>query len=362
VAENQEDRSGEDLTEEASPYRLEEYRRKGMVAQSRELSGLAALIATAVMTYSLGPSMGANMAEFMRDVFRTDLSSRLNLSGSGILSGYLIQALKITAAVTLPVAIAGFVIGAVGSFAQIGSIFSTEALSPDFSKIDPMKGFQRIFSKRIFTDLIRLVGKTIILSLVSWAALKPLVIRSPQHLLSDPFSLLTSYGETGRAVMLPLLLVLAVFGAIDFGQQRWEYMKNLRMTKQEAKQEFKEREGDPQIKARIRSVQREMARKRMMQAVKTADVIITNPTHIAIAISYDKEKMAAPRVVAKGADFVAQTIKKIAADAGVPMVENVPLARTLFKTVKLGHAIPRALYQAVAEVLAYVYRLKNMKL
>jgi flagellar biosynthetic protein FlhB len=136
-------------------------------------------------------------------------------------------------------------------------------------------------------------------------------------------------------------------------------MKGMKLTKQEAKQEFKEREGDPLIKARVRSIQREVARRRMMNAVKKADVIVTNPTHIAVAIVYDRSKMDAPRVVAKGADFLAQKIKKIAADAGVPLVENVPLARTLFKSVKVGQQVPRALYQAVAEVLAHVYRLKN---
>jgi flagellar biosynthetic protein FlhB len=148
---------------------------------------------------------------------------------------------------------------------------------------------------------------------------------------------------------------------IDFAYQRWEYNKGLRLTKQEAKEEFKEREGDPKIKARVRAVQREIARRRMMEAVKKADVIVTNPTHIAIAISYDKDKMDAPRVVAKGADHLAERIKKIAAEAGVPLVENVPLARTLYKSVKVGKAVPRALYQAVAEVLAYVYRLRNRK-
>ena len=136
----------------------------------------------------------------------------------------------------------------------------------------------------------------------------------------------------------------------------------MRVTKQEAKQEAKEQEGDPLIKARIRSVQREMARKRMMQAVKKADVIITNPTHIAIALQYEKDKMVAPRVVAKGADLLALKIKEIAAQANIPMVENVPLARAIFKSVKIGQIIPRNLFQAVAEVLAYVYKLKNKKI
>jgi flagellar biosynthetic protein FlhB len=144
--------------------------------------------------------------------------------------------------------------------------------------------------------------------------------------------------------------------------QKWDYNKQLRMTKQEAKEEYKEKEGDPQIKARVRAVQREMARKRMMEAVKKADAIVTNPTHIAVAIVYEKNSMAAPKVIAKGADFLAERIKKVAVEAGVPLVENVALARTLFKTVKVGQYVPRALYQAVADVLAYVYRLKGKRL
>jgi flagellar biosynthetic protein FlhB len=155
--------------------------------------------------------------------------------------------------------------------------------------------------------------------------------------------------------------VLLVFAGIDLFLQKREYGKQVRVTKQEAKQEAKEQEGDPLIKARIRSVQRDMARKRMMQAVKKADVIITNPTHIAIALQYDKDKMVAPKVVAKGADFMAERIKQIGRENGVVLVENVPLARAMFKAVKVGQVIPRNLFQAVAEVLAYVYKLKNAK-
>jgi flagellar biosynthetic protein FlhB len=185
------------------------------------------------------------------------------------------------------------------------------------------------------------------------------MLQAPVFMGVEAPGMLGEYGRVGRVVFFSLFGVLSVFAAGDFWLQRHEYQKQLRMTKQEAKQEHREREGDPQIKARIRSVQREMARKRMMEAVKKADVIVTNPTHFAVAIQYDRVSMGAPKVVAKGADFLAQKIKKIAAEAGVPMVENVPLARTLYKKVKVGQAIPRALYQAVAEVLAYVYRLKG---
>jgi flagellar biosynthetic protein FlhB len=155
--------------------------------------------------------------------------------------------------------------------------------------------------------------------------------------------------------------VLLVFGGVDFWIQRWEYSKNVRVTKKEAKEEHKEHEGDPLIKSRLRSVQKEMARKRMLEDVKKADVVITNPTHIAIALKYDPAEMEAPRVLAKGADFLAQKIKKVAAENHVPAVENVPLARALYHSVKIGQTIPKALYQAVAEVLAYVFKLRRDK-
>ena len=362
MAEGGDDRSRDDLTEEASPYRLEEMRRKGMVAQSRELSGLAALLAAGVTLCFMGPKMGSSIAEFMQEVFRADLSARLNFGDMNVLSLSLMKALKVMVAVSLPVCVAGFVVGAVGSFAQIGSVFSMEPIQPDFSKINPLKGFTRFFSFKQLLDGIRLLFKISAVTLVSYYILKAQIIHAPVHFLNDAAAQPGSYLEAGKGIFFALLGVMLLFAIGDFVLQRWDYQKNARMTKQEAKQEHKEREGDPQIKARIRAVQREMARRRMMQAVKKADVIITNPTHIAIAIVYEKSDMAAPKVVAKGADFLAQKIKQIAADAGVPLVENVPLARTLYKTVKVGQYIPRGLYQAVAEVLAYVYRLKNKRM
>jgi flagellar biosynthetic protein FlhB len=206
--------------------------------------------------------------------------------------------------------------------------------------------------------LVLKIGATVF---VSYGILKTQAWIAPSYSFVDLQTTGSIMGATAKELFSSLVLVLAVFAGVDYFFQRQEFMKNVRLTKQEAKQEYKEREGDPAIKARIRAIQRDVARKRMMAAVKKADVIVTNPTHIAIAIQYDRENMSAPKVVAKGADFVAQKIKQLASEAGVPMVENVPLARTLYKTVKVNQAIPRALYQAVAEVLAYVYRLKNRR-
>lgn len=355
----QEDRSREDLTEEASPYRLEEFRQKGQVAQSREISGLVALLAAAVTAYALSPKMGTQMAEFMREVFRTDLSARVDLGSTAVGRGLFEKAIKLTMNLGLPVAIAGFVGGVVASFAQIGAIFSTDPLTPNLEKIDPLKGLQRLLSLKQGMEALRLIFKLSVMVAIVYGLVKAEVFQSPAHVGADPVSLLSAYAHAAKVIFLSLVGVLAVFAGIDFAIQRWDYQSKVRLTKQEAKQEHKERDGDPQIKARIRAIQRDMARKRMMQAVKKADVIITNPTHIAIALVYDRKAMAAPKVVAKGADFLAQRIKKIAADAGVPLVENVPLARTLYKSVKVNQYVPRALYQAVAEVLAYVYRLKK---
>lgn len=359
MAENQDDRSKDDLTEEASPFRVEEYRSRGQVSQSRELTSIIALLAAGVTCYAMSPSMGGQMAEFMKEVFRTDLMARLNLGDSKMLGMFSIKSLKLIVSLAFPICAAGFVFAVVSSFVQIGAIFSLDPLTPDFSKINPLGGLKRMLSLRQVTEGFRLVLKMTVVLAIAYGLVKTEVLQSPAHMGNEPMVIFAAYAHSAKAIFLSLVLVLSVFAGIDFVMQRREFNKNLRMTKQEAKQEFKEREGDPQIKARIRSVQREMARRRMMQAVKKADVIVTNPTHIAVAIVYAKDSMAAPKVVAKGTDFLAQRIKKIAADAGVPLVENVPLARTLYKSVKVGQYVPRVLYQAVAEVLAYVYRLRR---
>lgn len=361
MAENQEDRSGEDLSDEISQHRLEDYRSKGNVAQSRELTALLALFAVAITMYALSPNIATQLIEYMRDVFRADQMTKIDLGQNQILSDVFTKFLKIILIIGGPICLAGFVVGVVGSFVQIGTIFSWEPLSPSLDKINPLKGAKKFISMKQGIEGIRTIFKTICILAVAYGIVKSQVFDATGASLTDSSGMIVMYGKAAKDMFLTLIVVLFLFAAFDFGLLKWEYRKGLRMTKQESKQEFKEREGDPQIKARIRAIQREVARKRMMQAVKKADVIITNPTHIAIAIVYDKDSHQAPKVVAKGADFIAQKIKKVAADAGIPLVENVPLARTLYKSVKVGQYVPRALYQAVAEVLAYVYRLKNRR-
>jgi flagellar biosynthetic protein FlhB len=359
---DQGDRSSEDLTDEVSSYRLEEFREKGQVSQSRELTGLVVLLATGMTALSLGGDFAEKMVLYMREAFHADLSARMNFGSNDTTSAALMKALKLVATVGLPVSVVGFLVGIVSSFAQIGAIFSTDPITPDFSKIDPLKGIQRLLSMKQVIEGARLLLKAVVVLFVVYSLVKTEILGSAVHLDREALSIGYIMGQVTRSMFLSVMGVLFLFALIDFGLQKWEYRKSLRLTKQESKEEFKEREGDPQLKARVRAIQRDMARKRMMTAVKSADVIVTNPTHIAIAIVYEKDKMMAPKVVAKGADHLAERIKKIAAEAGIPLVENVPLARTLFKTVKVNQYVPRALYQAVAEILAYVYRLRNRKM
>lgn len=361
MAENNEERSTEDLTEEASPYRIEEYRRKGIVSQSRELTGIVGLFFAAAATYALAPTLGTRFLDYMHEMFRVEQHARVELSEATAWTQYIFRAVKLMAFATLPIAFAALISGVLGSFAQVGSIFSIEPLMPDFSKINPLNGFKKIFSPKQLVELLRISLKVSFVCFVAYGLIKVEMGKSQAYILADISQQLIAFADSGKRVFLMLLLVVAVFAGADYAWQRYQFGLNLRLTKQEAKQEAKEREGDPQMKARIRSVQRESARKRMMTAVKKADVIVTNPTHFAVALIYDRDKMAAPKVVAKGQDLIAQQIKKVAAEAGIPMVENVPLARALYKAVKIGGYVPRNLYQAVAEVLAYVYRLRAQR-
>ncbi len=359
MAEQNDDRNLEDLSEEASPYRLAENRKKGQVAQSRELAALALLLATGMTFILLAPSMAEEIGKYMRQVFSQDLGEKLGAPTDAWAGERLRAVIKLVASVGFPVALAGLILGIAGHIAQIGFIFSFDPILPNLEKINPLAGLKRLFSMRQVWESARVILKGFVLVFVAYRVVRADLDRMPGLVFSKPAEWIGMLGATGLKLFLWMVGVLMVFAGIDFWLQRREYGKQVRVTKQEAKQEAKEQDGDPLIKARIRSMQRDRARKRMMAAVRKADVIITNPTHIAIALVYDKDKMAAPRVVAKGADFLAQRIKKIAAEAGIPMVENVPLARAIYKTVKVNHFIPRTLFQAVAEVLAYVYRLRG---
>jgi flagellar biosynthetic protein FlhB len=259
----------------------------------------------------------------------------------------------------LPIMLAIVVVAILANCLQVGAVWSVEPLAPKASKIDPLEGAKRIFSKRSFVELAKSLAKIIIVGWAAFSVLDEEIGRLGQLMYQENVQIMRYLGETSFKVMTRSCYIIAILALLDYLYQRWEFEQNIKMTKQEVKEEFKQTEGDPLVKARIRSIQREMARRRMMEEVKKADVIITNPTHISVALRYDVATMTAPKVVAKGAEKLAFRIREVAQAHRVPLVENKGLAQNLYKSVDIGREIPSELYRAVAEVLAYVYGLKG---
>jgi flagellar biosynthetic protein FlhB len=261
-----------------------------------------------------------------------------------------------------PILATVFVVSILSHYIQSGPIFSIEILKPDLSKISLLKGMGRVFSKQSLVELIKSLFKILIIGWVAYSIIK----KELPHLLlltgQEPGLISQSICAITWSLFIKTGLVMMLLAGLDYLYQRWTYEKSLRMTKQEIRDEMKTTEGDPLIKSRIRSVQRQLARRRMMAEVPKADVIITNPTHLAIALYYKAKEMEAPKVVAKGSGWIAEKIIEIGRNHQIPVIENKPLAQILYKTVNLGEIIPSALYQAVADLLAYVYRIKNKAL
>ena len=353
---DQNQNSDQERTEEPSAQRLEEFRQEGDVSQSRELTSVFVLFSCLIAFYLSGSGIRENFFAIMRELFATSGTTTLTQATAG---NVLLMVLKALAQMILPIAGAGFAAGVIGSVIQVGINFTLKPLEPKFEKINPVQGFFRILSLNSLVEGLKSIVKLATVIFVTYLMIKKEIIASPAVIEMETNQLAAYLGTIGMKFIGVMCMALFVIAAMDFGYQKFRYHQRLMMTKQEFKEEQKQREGDPNIKARMRSIQRELSRRRMMQEVPKADVVITNPTHIAVALKYDSTEMRAPKVVAKGTDLIAQKIKEIAKKSGVPLVENVPLARALHKNVKVGKAIPRALYQAVAEVLAYVYRLKG---
>jgi flagellar biosynthetic protein FlhB len=258
-----------------------------------------------------------------------------------------------------PVFGASFCLGFLSQFAQIGFLYAPEVLSLKLDRIDPTKGIQRLLSKKSIAEVLKGLFKFAVVLSITFMVMKDSLTVFSGFMHSEVAEGLVF----GKSLIFKLgysvLLGLAVVALGDFAWEKWSYRQKTMMTKQQVKEEAKEKDGSPEVKQRIRAIQRQMAQKRMMDGVKKADVIVTNPTHISVALKYDGKTMVAPEVMAKGADHLALKIREIAKENEIPIVENVLLARTLYSTVKVGHGIPRTLYKAVAEVLAFVYKLKK---
>ena len=251
------------------------------------------------------------------------------------------------------------VVGIVANLVQVGFLFTLEPLSPKLSKFNPITGMKKFVSLRSLTDLIKSFLKISYIGTIAWLVLRGELDILPSLIHMSVGQIIGFIGVTSLKVMFYVGLAMMVLAIIDFTYQRWQHNKDLMMTKQEVKDEAKQSEGDPKVKSRIRQVQREMASRRMMAAIPDADVVITNPTHLAIVIKYDSKEMFSPQVVAKGAGLIAEKIRAIAGENDVPVVENKPLAQALFKSTEVDDFVPAELFRAVAEVLAYVYKLKG---
>jgi len=346
----------EDRTERASDKRLQEAREKGEVPRSRDLSGAMVVLAGASILLSYGTSMYVHM----RHIYALGMGySRDALFSDELMSRVLHAALGDMLALLMPI-FAATMLAAVGSTVLIGGLnFSSQALVPNFGRLDPISGLGRLIS---LNGLIELAKSLLKVGVIGIALV--LLLRHDEAAV-----MATGREQIGAGVGRALSLVahaalifaaiLGVIGGLDGLWQRFDYERRHRMSKQELKDEHKESEGDPHLKGRIRQMQHQMARRRMIQDVPKADVIVVNPTHFAVALRYDDTRMRAPRVVAKGVDVLAQQIRLVADAHRIPMVEAPPLARALYATTEIGHEIPSALYVAVAQILAYVYQLKQ---
>lgn len=345
----------QEKTEEATHQRREDFRRRGQVAQSREIGAVLIMLASLLMMWALGRF-------FLEQVHQIFTQTFTEFAVMSARQEDWFNALKFavtkSAMVVGPLAGILWLVGVCSTLVQIGFLSNEEAMKFDLNKLNPVEGFKKIFSLRALVEGAKSIAKISVVGLIVYFVFKGEISNIPQVASYEVRELLVYIGEVLFKLFGVVILFMGVLAAADYFFQRWELEKKMRMTKQEVKEEVKSREGDPMVRARIRKLQRELASRRMMEDVKKADVIITNPTHIAVALRYSAQ-MIAPRVVAKGAGEVAAKIKELAKQMNIPVVENKPLARTMFRTLKIGATIPRELYTAVAEVLSYIYRLKK---
>jgi flagellar biosynthesis protein FlhB len=350
------DSNNDDRTEQASAFRREEFRKQGKVALSRELVSVAMLLLVGGALYYSGAHLLEQFGAVTKTFFRFD---KMGVLGKNDLVTYTQVIVKAWAWACAPVFAVGFVTAVGAAAAQVGFHVTWEPLTPNWERINPVAGFGRLFSGKSVMEAAKGLVKLGVGGWLLWTFMKglePVVGTLFRRDVSE--GLLLSIQLVGK-MFLWLVAAFSVLAILDFSYQRWTMEKEMRMTKREAKDEFKLREGDPLIKARVRSMQRQIANRRMMKDVPKADVVVTNPTHFAVALKYDPTQMSAPKVVAKGADNIAKRIREIAKENRVPIVENKPLARTLFRDIDVGGYVPKELYKAVAQVLSYVYRLKG---
>lgn len=356
------DGPGGEKTEPATQKKLDDARQKGQVAKSREIANGFGILALFLIIKIWAGSMGTQFLEVFSAVYNKIPELVISWNGFGpendmsmMFDNMLVRVLVILA----PILIVAVLVAFLSDVVQVKWVIAKKAMEPKLSKLNPISGFKRIFSVNSVAELVRSVAKLLIIGYVSYSYLKDKL--SYVFMLYD-LPLLQAVQLVAEVITelgIRISAVYIVLAFVDFGYQRYKFSKDMRMTKQEIKDEYKQSEGDPKVKGKIRQKMQEASRRRMMQQLPTADVVITNPTHYAVAIKYDPKVADAPLVLAKGADYLAARIKETAKEHHIEIVENKPLARMLYANVEVGQAVPPELYQAVAEVLAFVYKLQG---
>ncbi len=347
--------SGQERTEDATEKRRQDFREKGQVAQSKEVATAALLTASLLLWVFYARFFWRDLEQLYLQLLGSLGSMELTVADVMHLGW---DMGLVMAKVLWPVFLMTLVIGFFASFLQVGPLFSTKVFMPDLNKFNPIAGMSKFISKRSAIELVKSLAKV---SLIGFVAYKTVAAEFDKALnlpLVDLEQTLLFLAQVAFLVMGKSCGIIIVLAVIDYGFTKFEMEEKMKMTKQEIKEEYKDTEGNPQIKSRIRSLQAQMARRRMMAEVPKADVIVTNPTHLSIALSYRREDMNAPTIVAKGADHLAFRIREIARENKVPIVENKPVARALYQQ-EVGEEIPEDMFTAVAEILAYVYSLKK---
>ena len=355
-----EDASIDQKTEEPTAKRIQDAEGRGNFAHSRELTSAFVLLAAILSFAMAGAFSTRHLMATWHNLFTRVHVIQPNLVDMRELLAWVMDNSFV---VLSPILFAIMLGGVTANLVQTGGVrFSLHPLLPRFHKMNPWNGFKRIFSRIALMELFKSIFKVTLISLIAYLTIRGRFNEVPPMMERSVGQILIFMGEVMLEIMIKVLVAMIFLAFLDYMFQRFTYLKNLRMTKQEVKDERKDTEGNPQIKQRVRNVQMEMMKRRMMSAVPEADVVITNPTHISIAIQYDQENSDAPVVVAKGKGVIAEKIRELAKEHDIPVVEDKPLARLLFKTVDIGQMIPAHLFKAVAEILAYVYRLKGKSL
>lgn len=347
-----------DKTEEATPRKLEDARRKGDVAKSPDVAAWLSLAAVTGVVLVLGGGLSRDLAEALLPFIASphELIGAIDSGAGGEIMRHTLMATAPILGIVLFAAAGG---GFAGNFLQHGFLWTTDKLKPDFKKVNPMEGFKRIFGPDGLVQFLKTLLKVIAVGVITWLVMKPhtrefetLAAMSPAAML--PFTL-----ELARSLFIAVLALLGVTSGADLLWQRYRFAQKMKMSREELKEDFKQTEGDPHVKARLRQIRIERSRRRMMQNVPKATVVITNPTHYAVALRYVPEETAAPVCVAKGVDALALKIREVAGEHEVPILEDPPLARALYATVDVDETIPREHFEAVAKVIGFVMNPRN---